>query len=77
MVVVDPLFQLRPEVFNWIQIRTIGRLIHQWYVLIFKPFLDFFGCMDRGVILHEIHTRLSYSRQLVVENGKIGVGTVS
>ncbi|KAF7502026.1 hypothetical protein GJ744_009306 [Endocarpon pusillum] len=59
MVVVDPLFELRPEVFNWIQIRAIGRPIHQ-----------------RGVILHEDYTRLPYSRQLVVENGEIRVGSV-
>lgn len=76
MVVVDPLFELRSEVLNWIQIWTIGWPIHHWYTLIFEPFLDLVGSMDRGVILHKCHTRLSCSRQLVVENCEIGVGSI-
>jgi len=71
MIVVDPLFELRPKVFDRVQIGTIWGPINHWYALICEPIHDFVGFMDRRVILHEPHPWLPRSRDLVVEYGEI------
>jgi hypothetical protein len=71
-MLMDPLFESRPKVFNGVQIRTLRRPFKYRYAIIFDPFWDLFSCVGTGVILHERHTRLSCSRDLFAENREIG-----
>jgi hypothetical protein len=75
-MLTNPLFECRPKVFNWVQIRTIRWPIKHYYTLICEPILDLFSCMDSGIILHESHPWLIGSRDLVAKNSEIRVGGI-
>jgi hypothetical protein len=77
IVLMDPLLESCPEVFDWIQIRAVRWPFHYWYALIFKLFLDLLNCMDTGIILHERHAWLPRLRDLFAKNGEIGVRDIS
>jgi hypothetical protein len=77
IVLMDPLLEDGPKVFNWVQIGTVRRPFYQRYALIFELFLNYLGCMDFSVILHENPARFPYPRHLVVEYSDIEVGGIS
>jgi hypothetical protein len=64
-------------VFNRIKVWRIRRLICDLYTSFLEPFLDFFGCIDRGVVLHKYEVVGIVWYNEVLKEGKIGVGRVS
>jgi hypothetical protein len=49
IMLMDPLFELCPKVFNWIQIGTIWWPFELQYTLILKPFLTFLAVWIRAL----------------------------
>ena len=50
---MDSFFEFLLSVFNRVEIRGVKRPISRIYTVFLELFFDFFGSMDRGVILHE------------------------
>jgi hypothetical protein len=62
--------------FNRIKVWRVRRPICDSYTSFLELFLDFFGCMDRGVVLHEYKVVGIVRYNEVLKESKIGVGRV-